>query len=81
MAYVTLSTVLCLIGYQCPYIVIQFGFLFSWMWLRFYKRNIDAALGGGYLYGDRSETFAVIYWFPPFLQYVQCLLADVFLVC
>ncbi|VDB86584.1 unnamed protein product [Peniophora sp. CBMAI 1063] len=68
MAYVTLSTVLCLIGYQCPYIVIQFGFLFAWIWLRFYKRNIDAALGGGYSYGDRSETFAVIYWFPPFLH-------------
>jgi hypothetical protein len=73
MIYVTFSTIICIVGYQCPYIVIQFGFLFSWMWLRFYKKNTVDTIGGGYSYGDRSETFAVIYWFPPFLQCVASL--------
>ena len=68
MAYVTFSTVVCILGLQCPYIVIQFGFLVSWVWLRFYKKNTSETLGGGYSYGDRSETFALINWFPPFLQ-------------
>lgn len=67
MAYVTFSTVMCLIGFQCPYIVIQFGWLVSYIWLRFYKKN-NETLGGGPAYGDRSETFAFVGWFPPFIQ-------------
>lgn len=67
MAYVTVSTVMCLIGFQCPWIVIQFGWLVSWVWLRFYKKNTDP-MGGAPTYGDRSETFALVAWFPPFIQ-------------
>jgi len=67
MAYVTFSTVMCIIGFQCPFIVIQFGWLVSYIWLRFYKKNIGD-LGGGPLYGDRSETFAFITWFPPLIH-------------
>lgn len=67
MAYVTLSTVLCILGFQSPWIVIQFGWLVSYIWLRFYKKNSDA-VGGGPAYGDRSETFAFVGWFPPFIQ-------------
>ena len=67
MAYLTLSTLLCLIGLQCPWIIIQFGWFVSWIWLRFYKKNTDS-LGSGPLYGDRSETFALISWFPPLIQ-------------
>ena len=67
MAYLGLSTVLCLIGFQCPWIVIQFGWLVSWVWLRFYKKNVDS-MGGTPTYGDRSETFALVAWFPPFVQ-------------
>ncbi|KAI0803331.1 eukaryotic integral membrane protein-domain-containing protein [Irpex lacteus] len=67
MAYLTLSTVLCIVGWQCPWIVIQFGWLVSWIWLRFYKKNTDS-LGSGPLYGDRSETFALVSWFPPLVH-------------
>lgn len=68
MAYVTFSTVMCLVGFQCPFIVIQFGWLVSYLWLRFYKKNSGEVLSGGPAYGDRSETFAFVSWFPPFIQ-------------
>ncbi|TFY80029.1 hypothetical protein EWM64_g3987 [Hericium alpestre] len=68
MAYVTFSTVMCLIGFQCPFIVIQFGWLVGWIWLRFYKKNSGDVVGGGDSYGDRSETFAIVNSFPPFLH-------------
>ncbi|ORY74510.1 eukaryotic integral membrane protein-domain-containing protein [Leucosporidium creatinivorum] len=63
MLYVTVSNVACLIGYQSPYILIQFGWLASWFYLRFIKLN-----EGGEFRGDRSETFAFSSWFPPFAQ-------------
>jgi hypothetical protein len=71
MAYLTLSTVLCLLGFQCPWIIIQFAWLFSYMWLRLYKKNTEDTLGGAPTYGDRSETFAFVQWFPPFMQFVH----------
>jgi len=66
MAYLTFSTIMTFIGFQCPYIIIQFAWLVSWVWLRFYKKNPSHIAGGFDSYGDRSETFALIYWFPPF---------------
>lgn len=67
MAYLTLSTVLCLLGFQNPWIIIQFGWIVSWWYLRFYKKNKgDSVVGESY--GDRSETFSLVSWFPPFLQ-------------
>jgi hypothetical protein len=68
MAYVTFSTVMCILGFQCPFIVIQFGWLVSWIWLRFYKKNIGETMNGGPTYGDRSETFALVNSFPPVLH-------------
>ena len=68
MLYVTVSTVLCLIGYQDPWIIIQFGWLVSWVYLRFYKKTSSESSTD--TYGDRSETFAFVYWLPPFLQSV-----------
>jgi len=65
MAYLTFSTVMTFLGFQCPFIIIQFAWLVSWVWLRFYKKNATH-ISGGDSYGDRSETFALIYWFPPF---------------
>jgi hypothetical protein len=70
MAYLTLSTVLCFIGLQDPWILIQFGWFVGWVYLRFYKKNQADSVGGVDTYGDRSETFALISWFPPFMQYV-----------
>jgi len=75
MTYVTFSTVMCIIGFQCPYIVIQFGWLVSYIWLRFYKKNADV-VGGGPAYGDRSETFAFVSWFPPLIHTPITLLAN-----
>jgi len=68
MAYVTFSTVICLLGYLDPFLLIQFGWLVSWFYLRFYKRTGGEG-GSPVEYGDRSETFAFVYWFPPFLHY------------
>ncbi|KAG8219508.1 eukaryotic integral membrane protein-domain-containing protein [Butyriboletus roseoflavus] len=67
MAYLTFSTIMTIIGFQCPYIVIQFGWFVSWIYLRFYKRNADIG-SGTTTYGDSSETFALTSWFPPFLH-------------
>lgn len=68
MAYLTVSFVMSLIGFQCPFMLIQFGWLVSWIWLRFYKKNTNETLSGGLTYGDRSETFALVNSFPPFVQ-------------
>lgn len=68
MAYMAFSGIMTLLGFQCPYITIQFGWFVSWIYLRFYKPNATDTIGGVVTYGDRSETFALTSWFPPFLQ-------------
>lgn len=40
--------------------LVQFGFFVSWAYLRFFKLSEN-----GDIRGDRSETFAFQYWFPP----------------
>ncbi|KAG5647783.1 hypothetical protein DXG03_008506 [Asterophora parasitica] len=76
MAYLTLSTVLCFVGFQCPWIIIQFGWFVGWIYLRFYKKNSGESAGGVDTYGDRSETFSLISWFPPFLHKPLTLLGN-----
>ena len=66
MAYLTLSTVMTFLGYQSPWILIQFGWFVSWVYLRFYKKAHGDTVG--VFYGDRSETFALVQWFPPFIH-------------
>ncbi|GAA5829920.1 hypothetical protein JCM11251_007932 [Rhodosporidiobolus azoricus] len=74
MLYVTFSNIACVIGYQSPWILIQFGWLVSWFYLRFVKWSES-----GDFRGDRSETFAFSSWFPPFVQpYVSRLTTFVF---
>ena len=68
MVYLGISTVMCIIGFQSPWILIQFGWFVSWVYLRFYKKNTSEL--GGTSYGDRSDTFSLLSWFPPFVQYV-----------
>ncbi|KAH7886121.1 eukaryotic integral membrane protein-domain-containing protein [Phlebopus sp. FC_14] len=68
MAYLTFSCIMTLVGFQCPYILIQFGWFVSWIYLRFYKRNVTDTVSGTVTYGDRSETFSLTSWFPPFLH-------------
>ncbi|KAG8932015.1 hypothetical protein FRC02_001768 [Tulasnella sp. 418] len=80
MAYVGFSNVMCLVGFLSPYILIQFGWLVSWAYLRFYKRtSIEGAstVSGIETWGDRSETFAFVHWFPPFVHYPVGILCDV----
>jgi len=74
MAYLTLSTVLCFVGFQCPWIIIQFGWYVGWVYLRFYKKNPESF--GADTYGDRSETFSLVSWFPPFMRYPLTILGD-----
>ncbi|KAF8078883.1 putative PDUPA2 [Lyophyllum atratum] len=76
MAYLTVSTVLCFIGFQCPWIIIQFGWFVGWIYLRFYKKNSGESVGGVDTYGDRSETFSLISWFPPFMHKPLTLLGN-----
>ncbi|WFD33496.1 hypothetical protein MCUN1_000309 [Malassezia cuniculi] len=76
MLYVGLSNVMCIIGRTSPFILIQFGWLVSWVYLRFYQRN---AHGGR---GDCSDSFAFIHWFPPFVHPVVSVIArTVYGVC
>lgn len=63
MLYVGFSNVMCLVGFQSPFLLIQMGWLVSWAYLRFVKWS-----EGGEFRGDRSETFAFASWFPPFIQ-------------
>ena len=76
MLYVTVSNVMCLIGYTSPWILIQFGWLISWAYLRFFKINESG------LKGDRSEAFAFVNWFPPFahkpVQFISTTLFNIF---
>ncbi|EAU92793.2 hypothetical protein CC1G_01838 [Coprinopsis cinerea okayama7 len=74
MAYLGLSTVMCIIGFQCPWIIIQFGWFVSWIYLRFYKKHASDI--SGTTYGDRSETFSLVSWFPPFVHYPLSILGD-----
>ncbi|KAJ7808223.1 hypothetical protein B0H14DRAFT_2870581 [Mycena olivaceomarginata] len=76
MAYLTLSTVMTFLGFQCPWIIIQFGWFVGWIYLRFYKKNTTDSVGGVDSYGDRSETFSLISWFPPFIHYPLGLLGN-----
>lgn len=62
MAYVTFSNIICVLGYPSPFILIQFGWLVGWAYLRFFKIN------EGGVRGDRSETFSLVSWFPPFMH-------------
>ncbi|KAJ6575300.1 eukaryotic integral membrane protein-domain-containing protein [Mycena capillaripes] len=75
MAYLTVSTVMTFLGFQCPWIIIQFGWFVSWIYLRFYKKYTGDSNGGA-PYGDRSETFSLISWFPPFMHYPLSILAN-----
>ncbi|KAJ7631144.1 putative PDUPA2 [Roridomyces roridus] len=76
MAYLTVSTVMTFLGFQCPWIIIQFGWFVGWIYLRFYKKNTGDSVGGVDTYGDRSETFSLISWFPPFAHYPLTLLGN-----
>ncbi|KAK1925279.1 eukaryotic integral membrane protein-domain-containing protein [Papiliotrema laurentii] len=58
--YLLLSNVLVVLLGPSPYILVQFGFFVAWVYLRFFKLSED-----GLSRGDRSETFAFQYWFPP----------------
>lgn len=65
MLYVGFSNVMCIIGFQSPFLLIQMGWLVAWFYLRFVKWT-----DGGDFRGDRSETFAFANWFPPVVQCV-----------
>ncbi|WVQ72928.1 hypothetical protein IAR50_002490 [Cryptococcus sp. DSM 104548] len=58
--HLLISNVLVIILDPSPYMLIQFGFFVGWVYLRFFK-----LAEGGEFRGDRSETFAFQYWFPP----------------
>ncbi|OXM79125.1 hypothetical protein C364_02616 [Cryptococcus neoformans Bt63] len=62
--HLLISNVLVILLGPSPFILIQFGFFVAWVYLRFFKPSPD----GGLFRGDRSETFAFQYWFPPVVR-------------
>ena len=55
------------------------GFLTSWTYLRFYKKQVDlsgASTGGPTIKGDASETFAFAYFWPDVVQPPIAAVAD-----
>ncbi|KAK4685050.1 hypothetical protein P7C73_g5105, partial [Tremellales sp. Uapishka_1] len=58
--HLLISNVLVILLGPSPYMLIQFGFFVAWVYLRFFKLSDN-----GEFRGDRSETFAFQYWFPP----------------
>ncbi|TXT13448.1 hypothetical protein VHUM_00815 [Vanrija humicola] len=72
--YLLLSNVLVIALGPSPYILVQFGFFVAWIYLRFFKLSEN-----GEYRGDRSETFAFQYWFPPPVRpYIAILCGHVF---
>lgn len=69
--YLLLSNVLTIVLSPSPYMLVQFGFPISWGYLRFFKLSED-----GLTRGDRSETFAFQYWFPPPVRPIISRVAD-----
>lgn len=67
--YLLVSNVLVIVLGPSPFILIQFGFFVAWIYLRFLKLSEN-----GEYRGDRSETFAFQYWFPPIIRFVTNLL-------
>lgn len=62
--HLLISNVLVILLGPSPFMLIQFGFFVAWVYLRFFKPSPD----GGLFRGDRSETFAFQYWFPPVVR-------------
>ncbi|KAL0243419.1 hypothetical protein I308_105385 [Cryptococcus tetragattii IND107] len=62
--HLLISNILVILLGPSPFILIQFGFFVAWVYLRFFKPLPD----GGLYRGDRSETFAFQYWFPPVVR-------------
>ncbi|WWC70533.1 uncharacterized protein I206_104484 [Kwoniella pini CBS 10737] len=74
--HLLISNVTVIVFGPSPTILIQFGFIIAWGYLRFFKLSEN-----GDFRGDRSETFAFQYWFPPIIRpYVAMLGNQVFKV-
>ncbi|WWC88860.1 uncharacterized protein L201_003775 [Kwoniella dendrophila CBS 6074] len=58
--HLLISNITVIVFGPSPTILIQFGFIIAWGYLRFFKLSEN-----GDFRGDRSETFAFQYWFPP----------------
>ena len=59
------------LGTDSALILAWAGFLTSWTYLRFYKKQVDLAgtsSGGSTISGDASETFAFAYFWPDVIQ-------------
>ena len=67
------------LGTDTALVLAWLGFLISWIYLRFYKRQPDlssASTGGNGVKGDASETFAFTYFWPDVVQPPIAAVAD-----
>lgn len=68
-----------ILGTDTALVLAWVGFLTSWTYLRFYKKQPDlssANTGGSQLRGDASETFAFAYFWPDAIQHPVAAIAD-----
>ena len=66
-------------GTDTALVLAWLGFLTSWTYLRFYKKQPDlssASTGGNEIRGDASETFAFAYFWPDAIQPPIAAVAD-----
>lgn len=68
-----------LFGTDTALVLAWLGFLTSWTYIRFYKKQPDlssASTGGNDVRGDASETFAFAYFWPDAIQPPVATVAD-----
>lgn len=65
-----------LLGTDTALVFAWLGFLISWIYLRFYKRQPDLTGAGSNVKGDASETFTFATFFPNILQPPIAALSD-----
>ena len=66
-------------GTDTALVLAWLGFLISWIYLRFYKKQPElssASTGGNIIRGDASETFAFAYFWPDVVQPAVAAVAD-----
>jgi membrane associated rhomboid family serine protease len=61
----TITSIICLIFFKAIvfYNLVNIGWVIAWIYLRFFQFHDESGL-----YGDRSDTFALVTFFPPFLR-------------
>jgi membrane associated rhomboid family serine protease len=68
LPFIVISSSLVIAMFQKPSFLpfVMFGFLYAWVYLRYYQRNSGSAV-----VGDLNDSFAFVTFYPEFMQYVS----------